>query len=124
MGARVVPRSAEPFEAAPHPWRDYLTRAALQMGGKKGDSHLLCEAPFGPFRQKVAVTFFGVRISKKLLDSRILPTLQSTGAGKHGGYRCAIGAAANECIMRAIELLWGQRSDKGQLVRFSREEFQ
>jgi 3-hydroxyacyl-CoA dehydrogenase len=24
---------------------------------QKGDSHLLCEAPFGPFRQKVAVTF-------------------------------------------------------------------
>jgi hypothetical protein len=23
----------------------------------KGDSHLLCEVPFGPFRQKVAVTF-------------------------------------------------------------------
>ena len=28
------------------------------MSRKKGDSHLLCEAPFGPFRQKVAVTFF------------------------------------------------------------------
>jgi hypothetical protein len=25
--------------------------------GGKGDSHLLCEAPSGPFRQKVAVTF-------------------------------------------------------------------
>jgi hypothetical protein len=24
---------------------------------QKGDSHLLCEAPFGPFWQKVAVTF-------------------------------------------------------------------
>jgi hypothetical protein len=24
---------------------------------QKGDSHLLCKAPFGPFRQKVAVTF-------------------------------------------------------------------
>jgi hypothetical protein len=24
---------------------------------RKGDSHLLCGAPFGPFRQKVAVTF-------------------------------------------------------------------
>jgi hypothetical protein len=26
---------------------------------RKGDSHLLCEAPEGPFRQKVAVTFSG-----------------------------------------------------------------
>src|SRR3989339_1300409 len=26
----------------------------------KGDSHLLCEAPGGPFRQKVAVTFSGL----------------------------------------------------------------
>ncbi|GEM_PF-1859812 len=25
---------------------------------EKGDSHLLCEAPEGPFRQKVAVTLF------------------------------------------------------------------
>ncbi len=24
---------------------------------QKGDSHLLCEAPYWPFRQKVAVTF-------------------------------------------------------------------
>ena len=26
--------------------------------GEKGDRHLLCEAPEGPFRQKVPVTFF------------------------------------------------------------------
>jgi hypothetical protein len=29
----------------------------VQKRVQKGDSHLLCEAPFGPFRQKVAVTF-------------------------------------------------------------------
>jgi hypothetical protein len=35
---------------------------------QKGDSHLLCEAPFGPFRQKVAVTFlnFGICLTLPL----------------------------------------------------------
>jgi ribosome biogenesis GTPase len=35
------------------------------MSCKKGDSHLLCEAPFRPFRQKVAVTFFAAMSKKK-----------------------------------------------------------
>ncbi len=35
---------------------------------EKGDSHLLCEAPEGPFRQKVAVTFF--RHNRFLRESR------------------------------------------------------
>jgi putative SOS response-associated peptidase YedK len=31
----------------------------VRLAPGKGDSHLLCEAPFGPFRQDVAVTFSG-----------------------------------------------------------------
>jgi hypothetical protein len=32
-------------------------KALHGSGKKKGDRHLLCGAPFGPFRQKVPVTF-------------------------------------------------------------------
>jgi hypothetical protein len=44
---------------------------------RKGDSHLLCEAPEGPFRQKVAVTFsahatFCAKHLKGLLGKRWL----------------------------------------------------
>jgi hypothetical protein len=35
----------------------HAQRKALFGMVQKVDSHLLCEAPFGPFRQKVAVTF-------------------------------------------------------------------
>ena len=36
----------------------------LREFGKEGDGHVLCEAPFGPFRQEVAVTFCPPRIVK------------------------------------------------------------
>jgi galactokinase len=36
----------------------------LSLGGGKGDSHLLCEAPCGPSRQKVAVTFSWIEYLK------------------------------------------------------------
>jgi hypothetical protein len=35
-----------------------LLTVFISFEEEKGDSHLLCEAPEGPFRQKVAVTFF------------------------------------------------------------------
>jgi len=35
-----------------------MTRLARSTEQEKGDRHLLCEAPEGPFRQKVPVTFF------------------------------------------------------------------
>ena len=38
-----------------------IIRTTSPRGNEKGDSHLLCEAPVGPFRQKVAVTFFARR---------------------------------------------------------------
>jgi len=63
----------EPLEAAeaaaPAPWQDLLAGRveAVQQSGPtlvagKGDRHLLCEAPGGPFRQKVPVTFSGTRV--------------------------------------------------------------
>ena len=39
-----------------------MVSVALVGDRKKGDSHLLCEAPYEPFRQKVAVTFFAVGV--------------------------------------------------------------
>ena len=33
------------------------SRSGAENVGGKGDRHLLCEAPEGPFRQKVPVTF-------------------------------------------------------------------
>jgi len=45
-------------------WHSCNLPAAIDARREKGDSHLLCEAPgtdrrlVGPFRQKVAVTFF------------------------------------------------------------------
>ncbi len=36
-------------------WHDYMISAIVKVG--KGDRHLLCEAPEGPFRQKAPVPF-------------------------------------------------------------------
>ena len=45
-------------------------KAALRQG--KGDSHLLCEAPSGPLRQEVAVTF-----SHGMMHGRSALTIQN-----------------------------------------------
>ncbi len=42
---------------------------------EKGDSHLLCKAPVGPFRQKVAVTFFRRRRRALTLVEVVVSTL-------------------------------------------------
>jgi flagellar protein FliS len=40
------------------PRENEAAAASLSAHEEKGDRHLLCEAPFGPFRQKVPLTFF------------------------------------------------------------------
>jgi hypothetical protein len=35
----------------------FLEAEDIYATRRKGDRHLLCKAPFGPFRQKVPVTF-------------------------------------------------------------------
>ena len=42
-------------------WDSCRLPRAIEARTKKGDSHLLCEAPEGPSRQKVTVTFFPPR---------------------------------------------------------------
>jgi hypothetical protein len=53
IAARCWP--AEDFLDVAEASFDFLDRETTGCG--KGDRHLLCEAPFGPFRQKVPVTF-------------------------------------------------------------------
>jgi retron-type reverse transcriptase len=51
------------FDSIPHAElmlcvaRRVSDKALLHLVGGKGDRHHLCEAPFGPFRQMVHVTF-------------------------------------------------------------------
>jgi hypothetical protein len=46
-------------------------RSTIRFVRKKGDSHLLCAAPFGPLRQKVAVTFFPMHEYVKKIDNPV-----------------------------------------------------
>jgi hypothetical protein len=65
------PRQAAAYRGAVRPVNPMFSRtpvvaASYPVALEKGDSHLLCEAPYGPYRQKVAVTFFLSRILRKV----------------------------------------------------------
>jgi hypothetical protein len=68
---------------------------------QKGDSHLLCEAPFGPFRQKVAVTFLNHAASGT----------RKSDVTSSGGERCADLAPFGQFRLLSVEQDNGSRHD-------------
>jgi hypothetical protein len=57
----------------------------VQKRVQKGDSHLLCEAPFGPFRQKVAVTFLNHARIRAWHHWRFAPNSHESGYDSNEG---------------------------------------